>query len=244
MKKLLVISFFLILLFLNPLLSMDFDAANKIFFEARRDHDAQKLVSLIQTLEKDPNLSQNSALLTVLSDSYLEYGLWGVEGKEKEKIYEKARSSAEKAIQLDSKNGRAWYVAGASIGRLAQYKGIVQSLFMLGDFDKYVGKAIEILDDPLYKTFAFIAMGMRYRDVPWPLYNYDKSEKYLKEALKYTPIYPNAYLELGYLYLKMGKKDQAKEMFLKVINTPPHPWLLKTHEESVDLAKKELEKLK
>jgi len=240
------IIFLMLILFLitNTILPIDFDTANKIFFEARRDRDASKITSLIQTLEKEQDLYKNSYLLTVLADSYLEYGLWGVEGKDKEKMYEKARSLAEKAIQLDPKNGRAWYIAGASIGRLAQYKGIVQSLFMLGDFDKYISKAIEILDDPLYKTFALLAMGMRYRDVPWPLYNYNKAEQFMKEALKFTPIYPNIYLELGYLYLKMGKKELAKDMFLKVINTPPHPWLLKTHEESMELAKKELENLK
>jgi len=153
---------------------VEFDSANRIFFEARRDRDVEKIKSLINSLESDKDLPKNSQLLTVLADSYLEYGLWGVEGKEKEKMYEKARSYAEKAIQIDPNNGRAWYIAGASIGRLAQYKGIVQSLFMLKDFDKYISKAIEILNDPLYKTFALLAMGMRYRDVPWPLYNYER----------------------------------------------------------------------
>ncbi|MCX7942578.1 MAG: tetratricopeptide repeat protein, partial [Dictyoglomaceae bacterium] len=210
----------------------------------RRDRDKNKILALIETLEKDPNLLKDSQLLTVIADCYLEYGYWGVAGREKEKYYEKARSYAEKALQIDPNNGRAWYIAGASIGRLAQYKGIIQSLFMLGDFDKYIGKAIEILNDPLYKGFALLAMGMRYRDVPWPLYNYDKAEKYMKEALKYVPNYPNIYLELGYLYLKINKKDLAKEMFLKVINSEPHPWLVKTHEESVENAKKELEKIK
>jgi len=241
MKK----AFVLVLFFIFSLtFALDFESANRIFFEARRDRDVNKITSLISELEKDSNLQKDSNLLTVLADAYLEYGYWGVSGKDKEKMYEKARDYAEKAISLDSKNGRAWYIAGASIGRLAQYKGIVQSLFMLGDFDKYINKAIEILNDPLYKTFALLAMGMRYRDVPWPLHNYSKAESYMKEALKYTPIYPNVYLELGYLYLKMGKKDLAKDMFQNVIDSPPHPWLLKTHEESVSLAKQELSKLK
>lgn len=243
MKRIFFIILYLILLF-NISFSMDFESANNLFYEARRDRDVNKITSLISELEKDSNLQKDSNLLTVLADAYLEYGHWGVSGKDKEKMYEKARSYAEKAISLDGKNGRAWYIAGAAIGRLAQYKGIIQSLFMLGDFDRYISKAIEILDDPLYKTFALLAMGMRYRDVPFPLYNYGKAEYYMKEALKYTPIYPNVYLELGYLYLKMGKKDLAKEMFQKVIDSPPHPWLLKTHEESVSLARQELSKLK
>lgn len=243
MRKSLFLFLFL-LFFMSFVFAIDFDTANKIFFEARRDRDVNKITALISEIEKEQNLMKDSKLLTVLADSYLEYGLWGISGKDKEKIYEKARSYAEQVIKIDPQNGRAWYIAGASIGRLAQYKGIVQSLFMLGDFDKYIGKAIEILDDPLYKSFALLAMGMRYRDVPWPLNNYNKAESYMKEALKYNPNYPNIYLELGYLYLKMNKKDLAKDMFQKVISSPPHPWLVKTHEEAVENAKKELEKLK
>ncbi|MFN3329007.1 MAG: tetratricopeptide repeat protein, partial [Fervidobacterium pennivorans] len=96
----------------------------------------------------------------------------------------------------------------------------------------------------LYKTFALIASGMRYRDVPWPLYNYKKSEELLNQALKLTPNYPNIYLELGYLYLKIGQKSKAKEMFEKVLNGQAHPWLIKTHESAVKSAKEELSKLK
>ena len=175
--------------------------------------------------------------------------MWGVSDKEKEKTYEKARQYAEMALKLDPKNGRASYIAGAAIGRLAQYKGIIQSLFMLGDFDRYIETAIKLLDENdgeqrLYKTFAYIAVGMRNRDVPWPLYNYKKSEEQLNTAAKLTPNYSNIYLELGYLYLKTGDKTKAKEMFEKVISMGPHPWLVKTHEEAVKTAQEELKKLK
>ncbi len=241
----LVLFFFVMTGFAESILpSVTYEAAEKLFVEFRKVHDTVGMKQLIEELEKFQSTSKDSKLLSVLADACLEYGNWGAPDKEKEKIFEKGRQYAEAAIKLDSKNGRAWYIAGAIIGRLAQYKGIIQSLFMLGDFDKYINKAIEILDDPLYKSFALIASGMRYRDVPWPLYNYGESEKRLKEALKYTPNYPNIYLELGKLYVKTGKKDQAKEMFEKVINGEPHPLLIKTHEEAVNTATEELKKLK
>jgi len=142
----------------------------------------------------------------------------GASDKEKEKFYEKARSYAEATLKLDPKNGRASYVAGSVIGRLARYRGIVQSLFMLEDFDRYIDNAIKLLNENdeeqrLYKTFAYIASGMRYRDVPWPLYNYKKAKELLNAALKLMLNYPNICLELGYLYLKTGEKAEAKEMF-------------------------------
>jgi len=222
---------------------------NRMFYEARRDRDVNKIQNVIKTIEATLHFDKDTTLLTILADAYLEYGLWGVSDKEKEKTYEKARQYAEMALKLDPKNGRASYIAGAAIGRLAQYKGIVQSLFMLGDFDRYIDNAIKLLNESdeeqrLYKTFAYIAAGMRNRDVPWPLYNYKKSEEQLNTAAKLTPNYSNIYLELGYLYLKTGNKTKAKEMFEKVISMGPHPWLIKTHEDAVKSAQEELKKLK
>ncbi|KAF2961647.1 tetratricopeptide repeat protein [Fervidobacterium sp. 2310opik-2] len=231
------------------LFALNADDLNKLFYEARRDHDKDKLLRIIKEIENFNGYTKDSRLLTILADCYLEYANWGVPDKEKEKTLEQARAHAEAAIKLDQRNGRAYYIAGAAIGRLAQYKGIVQGLFMLGDFDKNIDTAIKLLDEnneegKLYKTFAYIASGMRYRDVPWPLYNYKKSEELLNNALKLTPNYPNIYLELGYLYLKTGNKDKAKEMFQKVVSSTAHPWLVKTHEEAVASANEELKKLK
>ncbi len=222
---------------------------NKLFYEARRDHDVNKIREVINTIEGISGYDKDTQLLTILADAYLEYGHWGVGDKDREKMYEKSRTCAENALKLDPKNGRAAYVAGAVIGRLAQYKGIVQSLFMLGDFDRYIDMAIKLLNENdeeqrLYKTFAYIAAGMRNRDVPWPLYNYKKSEEQLNTAANLTPNYSNIYLELGYLYLKTGEKSKAKDKFDKVISMKPHPWLVKKHEEAVKTAQEELKKLK
>ena len=222
---------------------------NQQFYEARRDRDVARIEEIIKTIEARSDLKSNSSLLTILSDCYLEYGDWGVAKEQKEKTLEQARKYAEEALKLDSNNGRASYIAGAAIGRLAQYKGIIQSLFMLGDFDKYINKAISLLDENdeeqrLYKTFALIASGMRYRDVPWPLNDYKKSEELLLSAGQLTPNYSNIYLELGFLYLKMNKKDKAREMFQKVIDSEPHPLLVGAHLNAVKTAQEELEKLK
>ncbi len=247
MKKFL--SVVIVMVFMALVFSVSVDELNARFYEARRDRDKDKMLSVIKEIESISDYSKNSKLLTVLADCYLEYATWGVSDRDKEKTLEKARSNAELAIKLNPREGRAYYIAGAAIGRLAQYKGIFQSLFMLGDFDKYIDTAIKLLDENneegrLYKTFAYIASGMRYRDVPWPLYNYKKSEELLNNALKLTPNYSNIYLELGYLYLKTGNKEKAKEMFQKVISGPAHPWLVKTHEEAVASANEELKKLK
>ena len=248
-KTIIILSLLVLMLATLSFSNIKSEDLNTMFYEARRDRDVTKIQTVIKTIEGISDYDKDAQLLTILADAYLEYGHWGVSDKDKEKTYEKSRANAEAALKLDSKNGRASYIAGAVIGRLAQYKGIVQSLFMLGDFDRYIDSAIKLLNENdeeqrLYKTFAYIASGMRNRDVPWPLYNYKRSEELLNTAAKLTPNYSNIYLELGYLYLKTGDKAKAKEMFQKVISMKPHPWLVKTHEEAVSKAQEELGKLK
>lgn len=246
MKKNLVI----VVLFLAVFAFASFEQEmNDLFYQARSDRDTIKIQEIIKTLESYGDLKNSANLLTILADCYLEYGDWGVTKELKEKTLEKARKYAEDAVKLDNNNGRANYIVGAAIGRLAQYKGIIQSLFMLGDFDKYINKAISLLSEneeeqKLYKTFALIASGMRYRDVPWPLNDYKKSEELLLAAAQLTPNYSNIYLEFGYLYLKMNKKDKAREFFQKVIDSDPHPLLIGAHLNAVKTAQEEIEKLK
>jgi len=240
---------FLLVLVCLSVMALAFEEIDALFYQARSERSTEKILQIIQTLESQSNLNENSILLTILADCYLEYGDWGVAKELKEKTLEQARKYAEAAVKLDGQNGRAHYIAGASIGRLAQYKGIIQSLFMLGDFDKYINKAITLLNENdekerLYKTFALIASGMRYRDVPWPLYDYKKSEQLLFQAAELTPNYPNIYLELGLLYVKTNNKQKAEEMFKKVIQMEPHPLLLGAQAGAVKTAQEELEKMK
>jgi tetratricopeptide (TPR) repeat protein len=201
-------------------------------------HNVEGMKSLLGKLEK---YTDDSSILALYCNALTEYANWGVKDEEKESIYSKAVEIGEKAVSLDPNNGYAHYSLGAAIGRLAQYKGIVSSLFMLGDFDEHIKKAIE-LDPSLYT--AYIAMGMRYRDVPWPMNNYKKSEEYFFKAAEIEPGYVNTYYELGVLYKIWKKYDKAKEMFEKVITMPLHPDWIEQGKEAKENSKKELNDLK
>ena len=56
-----------------------------LFSQARSDRDSEKMSQIIQTLESRSDLNENSTLLTILADCYLEYGDWGVAKELKEK---------------------------------------------------------------------------------------------------------------------------------------------------------------
>ncbi len=220
--------------------SKSFSIYQSEFISYRDSYNAKGMKSLIEELENLPN--KDYRMYTLLADSLVEYALWGAsKNADKKSLYEKARKYAEKAIKLNPKYAYAYFVRGAAIGRLAQYVGLLKSLFMVDDFDYSMKKAIEL--NP--KCFrAMVAMGMRYRDLPWPFRNYRKAEKYFKMAIKVEPRYINSYLELGLLYEAWKKKDKAIEMFKKVLELPPMKGFTALGKEAKKEAKKHLRSLR
>ena len=210
------------------------------FVQYRDSYNAEGMKNLISELEKLQN--KDYKLYTLLADAYVEYTLWGVsDNVDKKAMYEKAIEYADKAIELNKNYAYVYFVKGAAIGRLAQYAGIIKSLFLLSDFDSSFKKAIEL--NP--KCFrAYVAMGMRYRDVPWPMRSYKKAEEYLKKAIEIEPKYINSYLELGILYEVWNKKDKAIKMFNKVLEMPPMKGFTALGLEAKETAKEHLRKLK
>ncbi len=209
------------------------------FYNFRDVRDAEGMKRLIERLE---NMEEKDyRMYTLLADAMVEYALWGLpENMDKKIYYEKARKYAEKAIELNKDYAYAYYVRGAAIGRLAKYVGILKSLFMVKDFDYSMKKALE-LDPKNY--FAMIALGMRYRDLPWPFKDFKKAEKYFLKAIEIEPRYLNSYLELGILYEMWNKKEKAVEMFKKVLEMPPMKGFTALGEEAKEIAKEHLEDL-
>lgn len=202
-----------VLLVGSCLFALNYSDAWSSFVEIRSYQDGEKLTDLIDLLETDNVTFNDAKLLTLLADCYREKANW-MTGKDKVKLYEQARKYAEQSIKMDSNYGYSYYVNGATIGQLATYSGIVKSIFMLGDFDDNIEKAMKLMPEDNYSR---IAMGMRYRDTPWPYKNFKKSEKLLLESIELNPGYINGYYELAVLYAKDKKKDKAAELYQKII---------------------------
>ncbi len=215
----------------------------------RLEEEMLQLIDVLEdVLEKTP---QDGYILAMLCEALTEYEIWAkIPESEKVKFYEKAVVTGKKAAEMLPSSSYANFVAGAAIGRLAQFKGIIQSLFMLGDFDKYIQKAIE-LDPKNYR--ALIAMGMRYRDTPWPFRDLKKSEEYFLKAIEAEPGYINSYYELALLYEEMAKasrskeeKDnyltKAKELYERILEMEPHPQWIKQGLETKEIVAKKIGK--
>jgi tetratricopeptide (TPR) repeat protein len=212
MRKLLIVSFILSLslIVLGSNLSQD-------FYNYRASQNATGMLNLIDQVKILPDFTKSATILTLLADAFTEYGLWGAPKDKKAVYFNDSIDYAKLALKMTPNDAYLNFVAGAAIGRLAQYKGIIQSLFMLGDFDNYINKAIK-LDPKLYR--AYVALAMRYRDTPWPFADFEKSEALFDKALSIDPQYVYGYYELAMLYVKWGKKTLARETFQKVISMP------------------------
>ncbi|SDC83528.1 tetratricopeptide repeat protein [Geotoga petraea] len=235
MKKLMIVLFVISSLMV---FSVGFDELRTQFVRANSERNVEKMEVVIDLTENNTN---DASIMALNAEAMTEIANWGyTDDAIREDMYEKAVEKGEAAVEIESTTYTN-YVAGAAIGRLAQYKGIVSSLFMLGDFDDYISTAIE-LDPNNFK--ALVAMGMRYRDTPWPAGNNKKSEQYLKQAIEAEPTYINSYYELGILYKEWGKDEEAIEMFEEVLERPVHPNFVAQGEEAKMEAEKHLEELR
>jgi len=218
--------------------SVGFDELREQFIQANSQRNVEKMEVVIE-LTKDE--TENASIMALNAEAMTEVANWGyTDDGLREEMYERAVEKGEKAVEIES-TSYTNFVTGAAIGRLAQYKGIVSSLFMLGDFDDYISTAIELNPQNFN---ALVAMGMRYRDTPWPTSSKKKSEQYLLRAVEAEPTYINAYYELGILYKEWGKDEEAIEMFQEVLERPVHPHYVDQGKEAKIDAEKYLEELK
>jgi tetratricopeptide (TPR) repeat protein len=234
MKKMITVVFIVVSMLA---FSVNFDDLKAQFTEANSERSVDKMEVIIDLTEDN---TTDANIMALNAEAMTEIANWGYSDDEiREELYEKAVEKGKAAVEIDS-NSYTNFVTGAAIGRLAQYKGIVSSLFMLGDFDDYISKSIELNPDNFN---ALVAMGMRYRDTPWPTSSKKKSEQYLKQAIEAEPEYINAYLELGILYKDWGREEEAIEMFKEVLERPVHPdYVVQGREAKID-AEKFLEEL-
>lgn len=232
----------LLLLFCNSIFAFDFVVYDNIFVKARSYHNVDTLNTLLQQglnyLKTNPD---DSEMLWRVGRLYMEIALEAKKGKEHREYLETARKYAEKSVKLNDNSADAHFILGSAIGRIAQYAGILRSLFMVGDFDKHILRAIELAPKMYH---AYVAMGMRYRDTPWIVGGSNKkAEKYFLDAIEIEPGYINSYYELALLYKKWGKKDKAIVYFEKVISMPLQKDYIVEGKESKENARNALEKM-
>jgi len=237
--KLLIFSIFVINIMV---FAQSYEEYEKRFKEIRCFQETDKMKNFIFELENDEERADDAYINILLAESYFEYGLWG-KTKNKKSLFEKSLNTAENEIKRDDKSGKAYYIASMASAQLIPMSNIFGIIRLGRKFMQYMPKAVEHLDDSVYKGFALMGCGVGYMSPPPPFNDYKKSEEFYKEAQLYVGNYPGLYMYQGMLYMKTKNKESAKKMFEKVVSMDPHPLFIKAHEDDSAKAKKLLKDL-
>jgi tetratricopeptide (TPR) repeat protein len=132
------------------------------------------------------------------------------------KDYETGKAVGDQAMKADPENAMGYFWYAANIGRVSQYKGVINSLFMLPDFKKYLGKAYDINKTDMNVLEAY---GEMYYELPWIAGGSDKKAlDFLNDSLKSEPNFTLSMAIIGKVYIKEGEYNKAREILEKVIN--------------------------
>lgn len=161
-----------------------------------------------------------------VSRAYLRLG--DLETKTAAKIawYEKGRAAAQKAVALDPKSGKALAWDAFNYASIGNARGVLNSLFMVPDLKKMLGKALEL--DP-NEHYSRNTLARIYHLVPGIAGGSDaKAEELFQEILKRDPDFTPAMFELGRFYAARGEKEKAREILKRCVeakrSSVPNDW--------------------
>ncbi len=87
-----------------------------------------------------------------------------LEGKEAETLLEEATEAAKQAIAVDDSEPEAHFELARALGRLAQFRGVLQSLGIAAEMKSEIERTIEL--DPNHGG-AYHALALWHQEVPW-----------------------------------------------------------------------------
>ena len=142
-------------------------------------------------------------------------------GKKLSTLGGEARGYAEKAISLNPNRVEGYYYNSLALSMYSLGKGIISALSE-GIRPKLVEAAKKAIEkDKAYNDASPLRIyGRYYYKVPWPYNDKKESEKILQEALQVSPNSLRTLLYLGDTLYALGKHDEAKMQWKKIMNTP------------------------
>ncbi|MEK6679378.1 MAG: tetratricopeptide repeat protein [Nitrospirota bacterium] len=141
-------------------------------------------------------------------------------GKKVSALGGEARGYAEKAISLNPNRVEGYYYNSLALSMYSLGKGIISALAE-GIRPKLVETAKKAIErDKTYNEGSPLRVyGRYYYKVPWPYNDKTESVKILREAVQ---VYPNSLRTLLYLgdtLYALGKRDEAKRQWEKIMKT-------------------------
>jgi len=197
-----------------------FKEVDDLFYLCEKDGNIDRAVSLLEpllgTIDDPSSLARVHAMLAQAQFWRHYYA----PADERLEIAEKGVNLAKKALELDPDNLYANCFAALLMGIHGLEMGIVNSLFYMNKVKACGEKCVEI-DESYLEAAPHIVLGDLYRFAPPPPIgcgNKKKSVKHLERARELMPDSSMARVRLAESYLKIRKKDLARQEAEFVLN--------------------------
>jgi tetratricopeptide (TPR) repeat protein len=190
----------------------------KILNEREIDRDGLYRGIKLLTLElKSPSLAYDAYGL--ISQLYYWIGETS-SGNEKLNAFEQGVIIAKEGIKNFPNSVESHFWLGTNLGLVGQEKGIIASLFMVGEIEKHIKKSLE-LDETYFFGAPHRALGwLLHMLPPWPLSFGDnrKALQHLEKAIEFGSNFPLNYLYAGEISFALGKKDLSRKYLQNLID--------------------------
>ena len=156
-----------------------------------------------------------------------------VKRDQKEELYRKAETFARLCVATDSTNARGHTWLAVCLGNIAMFEGSKTKVQLANDIKSELDIALRL--DP-NDDVSYTILGSFYRalgNISWierslanvflghlPEGGFTESEQALKKAIELGPRVLRHQHELGMLYLDLGRKTEAKQIFEAALTLP------------------------
>jgi len=204
--------------------------------KSARAQNNLEAIKLFQTGLKD--YADSYDLLLGLAYGYNSLGLDHQEqekGEEAEKAFRLGMETAQKLTQKHPQQAEGFLILAMATGNLAKFKGGKEKIKIGSKVEEYCKKAIQI-DPNLGMAHSVLATYyLAVVDLPWLLKGFAKTFlgklpdateddvlKLYETGVKASPDRIYTQLKYGQMLERLGKKEQARERYQKVLELTPH----------------------
>ena len=149
-------------------------------------------------------------------DDYME-----AERDTKLKLYEKGRAYAEQAVAIRPDGSEGYYWSGVVLGKAAELRGVLESLFAVGPIEKNMKKVIELSPD---WARSYFVLARLYRKAPpyISVGNINKAYTMIQKARALDS--KDSFIELEYatILIAKKKKKEAEQVLISLIALTPN----------------------
>ncbi len=187
--------------------------------EGDNAYDANDFASAINFYQAAYNDSSSVEALYKLAKATTELAATLDDRSEAEALYNQAVNFAKEAITLDPNEAEAHFELGRATGRLAQFKGVLESLNLSSDIKNSFEKTLEL--DPSHAG-ALHGLAMWHLEVPWIAGGRISDMKtFFERAIAVEPNVPTHYVEYAAALIRLNEPEDAKALLVQVLSFTP-----------------------